>query len=244
MAETKQAVKISGRAGPHPWRIFLDQAVREYRDKVAERVLGRPLHKPWMKYREIAIIDELLASLRPFRALEWGVGYGTLHFPRLLPPGSEWIAIEHDAAWAERIRSLEPPSRVRIHSVPPEREHWKDPNQDGSYADFESYVEFPARLGGEFDFILIDGRARLSCLRRAHSLLAPDGVVVLHDANREFLRDPWRLYPQQAEFSDYRRWTGGLWIGSHDRDIAGLVDMGKHRRMWHWYNRLGKGLRL
>jgi predicted O-methyltransferase YrrM len=238
--ETNTVLEESRRANPRPLQIFLDQAVREYRDKVIEHILRKPLRKPWMKYREIRIMEELLGTLRPMRALEWGVGYGTSHFSALLPSGSEWIAVEHDEEWAERIRR-EVPENVRVHTVPPEEE-WAR-NGDGSYGDFREYVEYPARFG-EFDFILVDGRAREACLRQARYLLAEGGVVVLHDANRDFLRKAWELYPRQIFFQDYRRYSGGIWIGSVDRDISSLVNLGQQRRVWGLYNAFGKRFRL
>jgi predicted O-methyltransferase YrrM len=236
-------LEASKRAQAKPLKVFLNQAVSEYRDKVMEKILKRELRKPWMKYREIRIMEDLLTALKPRRALEWGAGYGTSHFSRLLPPGGEWIAVEHDAQWAARIRKEVPPN-VRVYAVPPEeRETWLPTEGDGTYGDFRNYVEFPAGFG-EFDFILVDGRAREACLRQARYLLAPGGVVVLHDANRDFLHKPWELYPRQIFFQDYRRYAGGLWIGSADRDISSLFDLGQHRRIWGFYNSLGRRFRL
>ena len=225
-----------------PLQSFLDQAVREYRDKVLERILKKEVRKPWMKYREIRIMEDLLAGLRPKRALEWGAGYGTAHFSRLLEPGGSWIAIEHNPDWAARIRGEAPPN-VAVHTVPAEREPWRPENGDGTYADFREYVEYPAQFG-PFDFILVDGRAREACLRRARDLLAPRGVVVMHDANRHFLRAAWDLYPHQLLFQDYRNYSGGIWIGSVDREPASLFDLSRHRRIWHLYNVLGRRFRL
>jgi predicted O-methyltransferase YrrM len=225
-----------------PLHTFLDQAVREYRDKVLERILKKEVRKPWMKYREIRVMEDLLTGLRPARALEWGAGYGTFHFSRLLQHGGEWIAIEHDPAWAARIRTGAP-HNVQVHAVPPEKEPWSWDRGDGTYGDFREYVEFPARFG-EFDFILVDGRAREACLRKARELLAPGGVVVLHDANRDNLRSAWDLFPRQLLFEDYRRYSGGIWIGSVDRQLASLFDIPSHRRVWHLYNTLGRRFRL
>jgi predicted O-methyltransferase YrrM len=225
-----------------PLQSFLDQAVREYRDKVLERILKQEVRKPWMKYREIRVMEDLLSGLRPKRALEWGAGYGTSHFSRFLAPGGGWIAIEHDPEWAARIQEGAPPN-VEVHAVPAENEPWRPENGDGTYADFRSYVEYPDRFE-PFDFILIDGRAREACLRKAREVLAPGGVVVLHDANRLFLRSEWELFPHQLLFQDYRRYSGGIWIGSVDREPASLFDLSRHRRIWHLYNVLGRRFRL
>lgn len=225
-----------------PLQTFLDEAVREYRDKVLERILKQEVRKPWMKYREIRIMEDLLSGLRPERALEWGAGYGTSHFSRLLAPGGTWTAIEHDPAWAARIREGAPPN-VEVHAVQADQEAWRPENGDGTYADFQEYVEYPARFA-PFDFILVDGRAREACLRKARELLAPGGVVVLHDANRRFLSQAWELFPRQLLFQDYRRYSGGLWIGSVDRELASLFDLSRHRRIWRLYNVLGRSFRL
>jgi hypothetical protein len=104
-------------------------------------------------------------------------------------------------------------------------------------------VEYPARFG-EYDFILVDGRAREACLRQARYLLSDGGVVVLHDANRDFLHTPLELYPRQIFFRDYRRYSGGIWIGSVGREISSLIDLRRHRSIWGFYNALGKRFRL
>jgi len=222
---------------------FLNQALSEYRDKLMEKILRKPLRKPWMKYREIRLIEDLLIALQPKRCLEWGVGFGTLHFPKLLPQDCEWVAVEHDATWADKINGMELPIQVRLHNIPPEQEPWSAGQSDGTLKEFRNYVEFPAQYG-EYDFILVDGRAREACLEEARSMLAPGGVVILHDANRAVLEKPLQLFPNQLAFRDYRRYSGGVWIGSMDRDLSTLIDVAKHGRIWKMYNSLGKRFRL
>lgn len=243
MTATARPATVKIGKAVQPLGSFVAQAAREYCDKVVERLLGRELRKPWMKYREIGIIEDLLRALRPRRVLEWGAGFGTLHFARLLPAESRWRALEHDEAWAMRIRKLASDPRISIHSVPPDRPDWDERDKDGIYEDFQAYVEFPSRFA-PYDFILVDGRARESCLERAHEFLAPHGVVVLHDANRTFRKAPGGMFPCETEFRDYRRWSGGLWIGSKGRPISSLIDLRRHGRIWRIYNSIGKGFHL
>jgi predicted O-methyltransferase YrrM len=243
LTASQQVTKEKTALPARPLRAFMAQVVREYRDKVAERLLRRELRKPWMKYREIGVLEDLLRSLKPKRVLEWGAGYGTLHFARFLPEDSLWVALEHDPAWAARIREMTVDPRVRIHTVLPDAADWKERDRDGTYEDFKAYVDFAERYA-PYDFILVDGRARESCLERAHDLLSPHGVVALHDANRSFRRAPGGQFPSEAEFRDYRRWAGGLWLGSKGGSLADVLDLGRHGRIWRMYNSLGKGFHL
>jgi predicted O-methyltransferase YrrM len=244
MAQASASIQvIPPRSKDRPLRVFLDQAFHEYRDKVIEKVLHRQIRKPYMKYREIRVIEDLLIALRPKRCLEWGVGYGTLHFPKLLPEDGEWIAVEHDGNWAGRMLVMDLPAQVRMHHVPPDRRRWTAESGDGTYRDFRNYVGFPEQYG-VFDFILVDGRARAACLAKARSLLSPRGVVVLHDSNRASLQDALRSFPNQVAFQDYRRYAGGVWIGSMQRELDGLIDLAKHGRIWKIYNALGRRFHL
>jgi hypothetical protein len=47
-----------------------------------------------------------------------------------------------------------------------------------------AYIAFPATLGTDFDFVLVDGRARCWCVAAGWALLRAGGCLVLHDAQR------------------------------------------------------------
>lgn len=136
---------------------------------------------------EVSTIERTLALFdRPVAVLEWGSGHSTAYFPAALPAGSLWVSIEHDAAWARQVGAEIARlglSAVKLLHVPNNRP-FEDGVEDGSFRQFRDYVLAPRSLGRTFDFILVDGRARVECLRHGWELLAPDGVMVLHDANR------------------------------------------------------------
>ena len=72
---------------------------------------------------------------------------------------------------------------------------WREgPILDGLYEEFADYVSAP--LDGRFDVVLVDGRARTSCLKRVHHdhLLAPGGVLFLHDADRPSQQEGLQLF--------------------------------------------------
>lgn len=53
---------------------------REHRDKFGGQQY-QPKKKPYMRYREIEVVEEILYNLQPTSCLEWGAGSSTLFFP-------------------------------------------------------------------------------------------------------------------------------------------------------------------
>ena len=148
---------------------------------------GLCLEPPFMDKNEITAIKICLGLFdNPINALEWGSGNSTVYFSSLLPHGSSWLALEHNLEWFQGINAtiaLHPSSCASIVHIPPDRPF--DGLTDGDYATFRNYVLSPAHLGNSYDFILVDGRARVECMAIGWSLLKETGVMVLHDAQRE-----------------------------------------------------------
>ena len=69
------------------------------------------------------------------------------------------------------------------------------------------YVETPKQIGGQFDVIIIDGRFRRRCLEVAAQVIAPDGIVILHDAQKTHYHPSLELY-QQVKFLETGRLPG------------------------------------
>lgn len=225
------------------WLEIVKLIYKELRDFLCEKLLCEAVYKPWMKWREIVIIEEILDNLKPQKCLEWGAGYSTLYFPKLLDNNAKWVSIEHEKEWFERIKNLNKNDNVELYLVEPNRYPWSDIYGDGDYLDLKNYVEFPSRFG-KFDFILIDGRARKYCLEKAYELLKNSGVVVLHDANRVYYHEPFRLFKHSLLLTDYRKDAGGIWIGSKGLKIEKIVDINKHVSVWKIIKRVGKLLRI
>jgi hypothetical protein len=193
------------------------------------------IHRPWMLPREIWIVEDLLLRKRPLSCLEWGSGGSTVWFPGLISDDSRWLAIEHDRGWADRVKATKLKQYVSVVYVPPVEARFASPaDAERPEARFQDYVQRPAREGS-FDFVLVDGRARSSCLNLSREILSPDGVVVLHDANRPRYHAALEAFPQGVRFSDSRHDGGGLWIGSLDRELGDLMDLDRHRRVWEFF---------
>lgn len=153
---------------------------------------------PYMSEIEVAALTAALRiPSRPLRVLEWGGGKSSFYFSRKLGPGDSWDSIEHDRIWFSTLQAaprLAGGAALKLHLVP-NSAPFEDGVDDGDLATFREYVERPRSLGGGFGFILVDGRARVECLREGWRHLAPDGIMVLHDAERSEYRSG---YPTDA----------------------------------------------
>ena len=146
-----------------------------------------PLGMPFMNDFEIkAIAHSLQLFERTVDALEWGSGNSTLYFSQYLSQNGRWKAIEHNSEWAVTVQNkitLSGRSNISLDLIPPSGPFVEGSN-DGSLDLFREYVFHPASLNSKFNFILVDGRARVECMSVAWQLLTDDGIMVLHDAQR------------------------------------------------------------
>ncbi len=158
---------------------------------------NRENFKPFMDEFEILAIEACFQILEgPIHALEWGCGHSALYFPSKLPQNVSWDSIEHNQDWAGHIGTQAKSQGIenlRIHYVPNSSEF--PALEDGDYDSFSEYILFPTSLNKKFNFILVDGRARVECMQIGWMLLKDHGVMILHDAQREEYK---RGYPRQA----------------------------------------------
>ncbi len=222
----------------HP--TVLSQFLRDQRAKLAQR-LGRNT-EPWMKVRELDIMVEALTSCRPAHCLEWGAGASTLYFPPRLPSLVSWLSIEHNRAWHETTASRNPDPRVALVCIPPDHGDYPGTRKEGTYKDFQTYVDYPAGLGKRFDFIFIDGRARAACLAQAFHLVTDEGLVILHDANRDSYVESLPPFAHLLRLTDYRKGRGGILLASRGRAIEEFMDVSLHQRLWRGHDRLARWL--
>lgn len=228
-------------------RVVLSQIKEDLRHRFGRRLPGEDPVRPWMKPREVEIVLDLLAKLRPRRVLEWGAGSGTLYFTRACSGFDTWLSIEHVEHWAEKLNDMIDDPRVEVVHVEAADPGLPDGKpvhhgQDGSYGEFREYVEYPATREA-FDLILVDGRARSACLERGLSYLNGRGVLVLHDACRAQYHPLPAGFADSLLFRDYRT-EGGLWIASQDKAVAELIDLPRHLPVWGFYRRFGRLINL
>ena len=182
---------------------------------------GLPAQSPG----DLAIFKEILlnVSMEDLRIFEWGSGSSTVYYSQFLKASGRkfnWYAADNSAEWCRRCQKkidkamlteqvhlscFEFPAFWEISGYTYERpippQHVLD---DPLVA---KYVEAPKRVGEEFDVAIIDGRFRRRCLEVAAQVLAPHGIVVLHDAQRSHYHKALDIY-QQVEFVETGRLPG------------------------------------
>ena len=149
---------------------------------------------PWLV---LSAVRDLDAAIGPdARGFEWGSGRSTIYFAKRL---KTLVSLDHDAAWHPRVQAdlkaegLD--GKVEL-DLRPRREGAFDPEtarpsgwlalgyvpRKPHFADyFDSILKYP---DDHFDFVLVDGRARVACILNAIPKVAPGGLLVLDNSDR------------------------------------------------------------
>ena len=152
---------------------------------------------PWMTF---GAIDFLKATAnKKMRVFEYGSGSSTLFWATR---AKEIYSVEHDEAWAKNVQKelvSRNVSNVQLFFIQPEK---RENGAEGSIADpyqygsddssfrkysFEKYVkkidEYPDNY---FDFVIVDGRSRPSCIGASISKVKKDGYLLVDNSEREY----------------------------------------------------------
>ena len=133
--------------------------------------------------------------------LEWTSSGRTSNFPQYVT--QRVVSIQHDKEQCKKTQhNVKGTSKAKIEvycvPVPREAMRWglKRPFQDDDYRMFRKYIDVMDNLNqSTWDFIFIDGRARVDAAIKALSYIRNDSVVVLHDS--------WRMRWKYGEVYDY-----------------------------------------
>lgn len=154
---------------------------------------------PWLPYLVISFLD---GYLKPdMFVFEWGSGGSTIYLAERV---RAVVSVEHNREWYEQVPKFE---NVNALLIEPENGHIREDKADPTayYAECLGDVNLKMYASavdhyGAFDLILVDGRARASCLMHAVSHVKPGGVLVLDNTERTY-------YLEQTEqlFRDWDR---------------------------------------
>jgi hypothetical protein len=154
-------------------------------------------HLPWINFPAIDFLEKHLNSSD--KVFEYGGGGSTLFF---LDRVKEVVTVEHNPEWFQILQKTvivennkkwdgnllvaEPTSNYQsLKSSNPDDYYSADPNYSKmSFFKYASYIDkFP---DGYFDVVLVDGRARPSCIKHAVNKIKKDGILVLDNAERNY----------------------------------------------------------
>ncbi|HEY8545283.1 MAG TPA: class I SAM-dependent methyltransferase [Acidimicrobiales bacterium] len=174
---------LSRRTGPVGRHLYSLLAIYDLERMVA-------LGLPWWTYGAIDEVDRFLAERKgKARVFEFGAGASTLW---LAERAGEVHSVEHDLSFVELLEpKVKPLDNVHLRPVAAVAVE-----DDGAGAitsgrkgyeglDFTDYVAAIDAVGGPFDLVIVDGRARDACLRAAVRHLADDGVILFDNAGRD-----------------------------------------------------------
>lgn len=145
------------------------------------------LDLPWWTLDSISLVDDFLAQRTDARVFEWGSGASTMWLEKR---AGAVCSVEYDPEWFDLMRAMVGPKTSVIHTP---AQSSKQPRVGSKMwghkdLDYRNYVEAIDQVTGDFDLIVIDGRARSACLEKAVTRLAAGGMVVFDNTNRRRYR--------------------------------------------------------
>lgn len=168
---------------------------------------------PWMTYDAI---DHLAKICTPeMKVFEWGSGGSTLFFASRC---NHVTTVEHDTTWSnflkEKIDELSF-KNVDLKEIPPEKipdfkkKDYRNPDDFVSKdthsigLSYENYVKsinsYPTEY---FDIVLVDGRARNSCIKHAIPHIKKGGFLIVDNSDRAYYLKP---FPELKDSSQWQK---------------------------------------
>jgi len=130
---------------------------------------------PWLTVDAVKFIED---NFDPTDTVfEWGSGGSTLWFAERV---KHVTSVEHDIDWYMKLVS-DIPSNMRLIYAPPDGEY-QEGHEGTKGKTFKTYASVIDPVG-PFDWVMIDGRARVACAR--HAINKFRRFLVLDDAHRD-----------------------------------------------------------
>jgi hypothetical protein len=169
------------RYGDTPWRLWLRSLPQIYDvDGLAA------LDLPWWTMRSARIVAAYLLDQPDGRVFEYGSGASTLWLTRRC---RHVESVEHDAEWFSvidrRAAELENVSLRLVEPLPASEVRTPSGRVGHEDLDFTDYAQSIQHGGQRYSLIVIDGRARVECLKVARQALADPGVIVFDNTGRQ-----------------------------------------------------------
>jgi hypothetical protein len=170
--------------------------------------------RPWITFASIEFLENTLT--KEMKVFEYGVGGSTAFFLKRV---NEVISVEHDPEWLEKVSEkilengykhwkfyLEPPTEDELAMQKSPSDPYSYVSDDENFRDksFKNYVRTIDQYPDEyFDIILIDGRARPSCLLHSLQKIKSGGFIVLDNSDRHYYLKKTTTFLKDFQLIDF-----------------------------------------
>ena len=173
------------------------------------------LDVPWWTWGAIRAVDRFLQERGgSATAFEWGSGASTFWLARRC---SAVVSVEHHPGFASATAAmmarfahvellLRPGAPIAADGVGAVRSD-KGGARDLDFHDYVGAID--THGGGPYDLVVVDGRARSACLAAARRHLAPGGVIVLDNSDRERYQAALATAETWGSVERHRGWGPG-----------------------------------
>lgn len=170
------------------WKAYIS----EHRSSITDR-------QAWLTFPAIEFLDQHISHSD--KIFEFGGGGSTLFF---IDRAAEVITVEHNPEWFEKLSEVVKSPKWVGNIIQPELGKGGDRSNPDYYASddplfkgksFNRYASYIDRFPDDyFDLVLVDGRARPSCIKHAVSKVKKGGYLVLDNAERRYYLSHSRCY--------------------------------------------------
>ena len=180
---------------------------------------------PWINFGAIEFLKKIV---RPdMRVFEYGSGGSTLFWSSRV---QEVVSVEHDFIWYSKMK--EKLDRLQVQNVryilaEPEDEPQFSDKKFGQPSDFissdiaytgKNFIRYARSIDSYpdnyFDVVVVDGRARPSCIQQGLPKLKKNGWLIIDNTEREYYLTPFRF--------DKSSWKISIFVGPlpYGRDFS------------------------
>jgi hypothetical protein len=143
---------------------------------------------PWIVYEAVAWLKSYLRQ--DMRVFEWGSGGSTLFIAKRV---KSVISVEHDSGWYGQVdKKIHEAGfdNIQYELIVPKKSEQFDTFYASSderfwgysFSDYAQAIDF--HTINSFDLVVVDGRARLGCIKHAISRVRPGGYLLLDNSER------------------------------------------------------------
>ena len=144
---------------------------------------------PWWNYKTVEYMSQRLAP--GSRVFEYGSGGSTLW---LVGRGMNVVSVENDPGWWNEVTRACPTASILLAEMADTGTSYSPHDPAGKAGFYDEYVSAIDRYEDRsFDLVIVDGRARVECVRHSIPKVRPDGLLLLDDSERDRYREAHAL---------------------------------------------------